>query len=337
MATLSIPIPDKTTSPQKRSRWRRQTTGHGSMLANGEPMIWLAGGALAVCLLMIVTLIIGITINALGAFWPVALLEVKTVDGRMLLGEPTRTEVYTPSAAVLDAVPAPSKEAAQVLLAKQQGKSTRTLYRTGNYELTGEHFNWVSDFQTTGQSAPEWGMVLERLKLGRFYGTPVRFLIDGQEVANTPAASWQKFQETHAAARERWERRKSIERDEIGRVNARQEAARLAVDEAKLDYPADSPQVRAAEEKLRQTQDWAGGEFARLRKEIDALAAENQKYQLVMKTWLWKGNQPQQVESPVQVSDIVRAYPANQLGTLSKLGVYCSRWWEFVSSEPREA
>jgi phosphate transport system permease protein len=33
----------------------------------------------------------------------------------------------------------------------------------------------------------------------------------------------------------------------------------------------------------------------------------------------------------------VRLYPANALGVSGKLGVYLSRWWEFLSEEPREA
>jgi phosphate transport system permease protein len=33
----------------------------------------------------------------------------------------------------------------------------------------------------------------------------------------------------------------------------------------------------------------------------------------------------------------VRMYPANDLGVLGKLQVYLSRWWEFLTSEPREA
>jgi phosphate transport system permease protein len=37
------------------------------------------------------------------------------------------------------------------------------------------------------------------------------------------------------------------------------------------------------------------------------------------------------------LSAIVRMYPANDLGVLGKLQVYLSRWWEFLTSEPREA
>jgi phosphate transport system permease protein len=37
------------------------------------------------------------------------------------------------------------------------------------------------------------------------------------------------------------------------------------------------------------------------------------------------------------LSQIVRYYAANDLSFLDKVGIYFSRWWEFLSTEPREA
>jgi phosphate transport system permease protein len=42
-------------------------------------------------------------------------------------------------------------------------------------------------------------------------------------------------------------------------------------------------------------------------------------------------------EKEISLSVIVRAYPANQLGFFGKLGVYLSRWWEFLTANPRNA
>jgi len=39
----------------------------------------------------------------------------------------------------------------------------------------------------------------------------------------------------------------------------------------------------------------------------------------------------------MRLSDIVRLYPANMLTFFEKVGVYVSRWWEFLTAEPREA
>jgi len=42
-------------------------------------------------------------------------------------------------------------------------------------------------------------------------------------------------------------------------------------------------------------------------------------------------------EADLRLQDIVRAYPANQLGPGQRLGVYLDRWREFLVAEPREA
>src|SRR5690606_19951358 len=44
-----------------------------------------------------------------------------------------------------------------------------------------------------------------------------------------------------------------------------------------------------------------------------------------------------QPDVPMQIAQVVRAFPANQLGFAGKAGVYFSRWWEYLSDEPREA
>ncbi len=42
-------------------------------------------------------------------------------------------------------------------------------------------------------------------------------------------------------------------------------------------------------------------------------------------------------EKTLKISEIVRFYPANDLTLPGKISIYLSRWWEFLSSEPREA
>ncbi|MCY3005882.1 MAG: ABC transporter permease subunit [Planctomycetota bacterium] len=42
-------------------------------------------------------------------------------------------------------------------------------------------------------------------------------------------------------------------------------------------------------------------------------------------------------EHSILLADMVRFFPTNRLGILQRLGVYASRWWEFLSGDPREA
>jgi len=164
-----------------------------------------------------------------------------------------------------------------------------------------------------------------------------------------PEAAWQRFEEHHQAVRERWRRRRELEKYDTGAVNYKQENARLALREAELERDriaarqgSDSPAFaraeaacRAAAQQYEATRRWADGEFARIRHEIDRINAANARYQLVMRT---SGEGPIAAQTTLlRLADIVRAYPANQLSLAAKLGIYGSRWNEFLRDEPREA
>jgi phosphate transport system permease protein len=99
-----------------------------------------------------------------------------------------------------------------IQLAKQADPSSvrfrRRMIRTGNYELTNEHFNWVTDYQIAdnGESQPARGTLVERVAWGRFYGEPQSFAVkhprratqDERELA-TLLAYWQARQLTISA------------------------------------------------------------------------------------------------------------------------------------------
>lgn len=42
-------------------------------------------------------------------------------------------------------------------------------------------------------------------------------------------------------------------------------------------------------------------------------------------------------EHSILLADVVRFFEPNRLGVIQRLGVYASRWWEFLSGDPREA
>ena len=67
-----------------------------------------------------------------------------------------------------------------------------------------------------------------------------------------------------------------------------------------------------------------------INQQIKQLEAENERFQLQLKT-----TSGEALDLPL--ANIVRAYPANQLSVLGKSGVYVSRWWEFLTADPRES
>jgi phosphate transport system permease protein len=246
-----------------------------SLLARGEPMVWLTGAGLVTGLLMVVGLVGYVFWQGLATFWPKAVVEITTRDGEVVQGEVTRSDDYRPGPDVLAALTGPARDAAAAELEASDGWLHRRLVRTGNFEITGQHFRWVDDFEIPagGETRPDWAMVLERVAWGRFYGSPTGFLVDGEVATTDPAACWDLFREHHAAAR-------------AAAHDARAEGADVAI---------------------------AG-----------------RSYELRMLTAT--GN-----ETLIDLADIVRAYPANHLGPGERLGVYFSRWAEFLTAEPREA
>jgi phosphate transport system permease protein len=208
----------------------------------------------------------------------------------------------------------------------------RRLLRTGNYELTGTHFEWVSEFEVApqGESIPSGAVVVERLSWGRFYGQPTAFLIDGQRVATSPDAVWREFQKYHGQIRQRWFQRRSLETHDIGRVNRRIEEARLRLKAVGARLGTDSAEYQEEARRVAALDVKAQEEFAAIRESINRLDRENARFQLVLTT-------AQGQEQPLALADIVRIYQANQLGLAERLGVYFSRWGEFLLDDPREA
>ncbi len=299
-------------------------------MANGEPMIWLTGGALAVALAMIVGLLALVLCRGLATFWPQPLVQVRTFDGKTILGEVAQRESYRPSDQRLAELPA--EDAARIRAARSDtdGSVTRTLLRTGNYDLTGTHYRWLDDALIADETSPEWAVVVERLSWGRFYGTPQALLVEGQEIATSPPEVWDRLAEFHSAVRQRLRARVRLAKHELGALNRRQNAMRLKVLAAQLTHGKDSPEYQAALDEQSQAATWEKDQNARVSQEIAALDAENARYQMRLAT-------ADGQEKVLPLDEIVRAYAPNGLTWTGKLGVYASRWWEFLSDDPREA
>ena len=59
--------------------------------SSGEPFIWLTGGALTLCLILVVGLVALILGNGLGLFWPKEVLRATLTDGTVMTGQVVST------------------------------------------------------------------------------------------------------------------------------------------------------------------------------------------------------------------------------------------------------
>lgn len=323
--------------------WRRQRGGT-SIASLGQPMVWLAGGMLALSLTMIIALVLFVLVRGMATFWPGPIVSYVTVTGEVVTGENTRSSFYEPRADLIDALPESARQRAREILTDNDGFSERVLIRTGNYELDNSHFTWVSDFTVAEIDYPEWFVVMERLTWGRFYGVPQEFLIDGDRVAEGPAATWAQFDQHHKDIRKRWKQRRDLEIKAVGKINHAQERIRLelrsaeiALQQARNQFGVRSEQYEQAQLELERTREGFTERDAELDRQYDEIRAqiadlnrENDRYQITLKT------ANDQLKT-MGLAEVVRAYPPNQVNLFNRLGIYIDRWAEFLLDDPREA
>jgi phosphate transport system permease protein len=278
----------------------------------------LTGGALALAIMMITGLLVFIAFRGASTFWPVPLELVELADGRRALGEVSE------------------REEAEATTATSAGRGSRRLVRTANFELSGNHYEWFDDAALAKVSRPEWATVVERLEGGRFHGFPVRLLHGEEVVAEGAAEAWNAFEREHPAVRRRWREAMRIDRHDRGLLQRELRAARLAVVQAGLDAGAaqssgtTSAAQAAAAAAEREISERVGRQSAELDARTGMLRRENEGWGLEVET---AGG----IKKVIPLDGIVRACQPNRLSMVGKLGVYGSRWREFLGDDPREA
>lgn len=375
-------------SQPRSARPRRRTP----LSARGEPMVWLTGGALVACLVMILGLVGMIIANGMRTYWPRPIERVTLGSGEVFLGVP------------MDTTEAPA----------------RTLYRTGNRDLGREPFRWVDADQVASVERPADAVFVEREVWSVWLGEPTQAIeIDesGERVvvASEPGETLAYIEANHADARARRAEIDRLKKDDLGDINRRIEAQRLMVRSAELELERPdrgsasmpmwafgvivlgvigsiagavvmgrrvggglsglrpkAPRVARlafvmlavigcvalwlhgpwrgegmTEERLAALREQAAQVEAELAVEYDTLLAEirgleaEDARQRVVITEPTEGRfaPTRQIEpdEPLLLSQVVRVVDANRMGFGDKVGVYLSRWWEFLSQPPREA
>lgn len=293
--------------------------------SRGEPALWVLGGALALGIAMIIGFLLLVVWNGVATFVPKPIDVVTERDGRITAGEPFREELFRPTE---EAIAALTPEWQQ-RIADDEGYASRTLYRTGNFDLYGEDFRWISEFDVTKRERPANYLFVERLEWGPFVGSVKSVTIDGSERALTSLDD-PAFVAAHRASRQRWKDAGDIEQHEIGKVNHTLEKARLELRSIELDSGRDSAEYKEAQAKLDAQAESLKTTYAELTAKVEELRRQNAANTI---TFVAVGGE----EKTEELASLVRFYPANDLSFGGKIGVYFSRWGEFLGSEPREA
>lgn len=379
--------------PQAVQQHKRRRTLPSAI---GEPLVWLTGGALVICLSMIVLLFSMVIINGSQTFWPRPIDRLVLESGEVVLGTETEHEEETPTT------------------------EARTLYRVGNRDIGQASFRWINDSAIVERTQPDDAVMLEREAWGVWFGIPeqiLRFPEDGEKPeviaqgAEEYFASFDALHEKSRTDRAIVERMKS---EDLGRINSQISSARLRVEQAEIAAARDQGElfrfgwtawgglvflllmsigllirvrhygtemgspvarqgalIRASSVvtsgvllvSLFVGAPWANqqiteGDLERMRTD---LAQQEQELQVRYDAILNEIRAIEEADSRLRVritepttdqfaptsqtdsdqqlhmSQIVRQVRPNIMGFGEKIDVYLSRWWEFLSTYPREA
>lgn len=291
--------------------------------ANGEPYVWLMGAALVGGLGMILGLLAYVAFVGALTFWPSPIAIVTTLDGKTIAGEAFRSEAYRVPA---DVVESRSPEI-QAQIAADLGMAERTLYRVGNYDLFGEDFVWVSNFDQKTQTFDRDMFFVERLEWGPFVGKVKQLEVSGRTITS-PALK--QINEQVAAGRKRRMAIEVIEKGDINDINHAIEELRLDVRRAELRYGVDSADSRRVRADADEQSAALNVKYKVLEQKVAALRSEDERDTITLES----------IDGRTKIlplSRIVRLYPANALTQQDKWNIYLDRWVEFITAPPREA
>lgn len=305
-------VPDGAPSSAAGTRGRRPRAG-----SRGEAQIWLVGAGIISAIVMITGLILLILVEGLATFWPGDLHLLSLRDGRVLLGERVRSETSR------IAEPAGGDGGTPRL-------AERTLYRVGNYDLYGEDFVWIPVADVAGDDRPGDVVLVERREWGPFIGRVASVEHDGAALATDPGPALARLVDELPAARRRVAAMRDIELRDIAAVNRRIEKNRQSVRKSELRHGAVSQAHADLVRRIGEDDAALGSLFAGHMERLAALRAADAKFTCTLAEVGGK-------TKTLPVSEIVRVVAPNGDGILARLGVFGSRWWEFLSSPPREA
>ncbi|WP_200731411.1 phosphate ABC transporter permease PstA [Pseudomonas savastanoi] len=280
----------------------------------------MSAGAVSIAVIMTIGLLAVIAVRGLGHFWPtdlvVARYAVPNQESSVLVGERVEQE-QVPRARLKSAgLPVPD-----------QGPEfmTRELFKVGNRDLNPSDFTWVVGDWLTDQSRPAELMTLERREWGNFYGYLVNVKEDGRIVAQGEAA-WPILQERIKRVEKLADELYILEKKDIGAINHGIERLRLQARKLELNGRLDA----AAQADMAAERAELEARYKVIEGRLDGLHEAFDRDSLTARDGNGK-------EIELSLGKVVRAYQPNAMGTVTKLGFYFQKLWEFLSDDPREA
>lgn len=291
-----------------------------SWIKSGAPGVWMSAGAVSIAVIMTLGLLMVIAVRGLGNFWPadvvLAQYNVPGQENHVLIGEVVQKE-EVPRARLKGAgLPVPDVGPEFM---------TRELFKVGNRDINPSDFTWVVGEWLTEQSTPKELMTLERREWGNFYGYLVNIKENGKVIAEGDAA-WPILQQRIKRVEQLSNELSGLEKKDIGAINHGIERLRLHKRKLELDGKLDAA-TQADMDSERAEYD---AQYKSIEGRLGMLHQAFNRDSLTARDANGK-------DIEISVGKVVHAYQPNAMSTVSKLGFYFKKFWEFLSEDPREA
>jgi len=286
---------------------------------SGVPWVWLNAAAVSISLILVFGLLGLIAVKGLGHFWPspVAAIDYQDKAGSesVLIGEIVRSQALSPER---------TKDAGYTVLpgAKQV---TQDLIKTGNRDLTGRDFRWISTDAVKGLNYDEDLLVVERREWGNLYGYLVSFKIEG-EVISEGEKAWRDVTKSLHRTLQLFDAIRDLEKHRIGAVNYGLERLRLKSKSLEIKGKLDAP----AKQEIAEKKAGYEAEYQQLKAKLLVSYKKISTDSIVVRVAGGK-----RLEVPM--AKVVDIYQPNAMNLWQKMGFYIAKVWEFLSDEPREA
>jgi len=266
----------------------------------GEPYVLATGAALAIILVMSLTLVGVVMTNGLGYFWPGPLVKFELKDGSFALGQVTQLE-KNPISGI-----------------------RRLQMKVGNRDVFGQDFRWIDEKDIAARSLPADAVLVERREHGNYFG----FLqgVTAEGLTLSAATPLEKLQQAMKLVADKLDDTRTINK-QMSNLNYTAEGLRLKLQ--KLEYAgkeknsAEIGELTAAREKVL-------AEFTRLNDQSSATQAEIGRITAQFSD-VTGGSKD------IALMDIVVLQRTNSMSFLAKCGAYLERVRELLLDDPRES
>jgi phosphate transport system permease protein len=294
----------------------------------GEPYVWFTGMGLTIGLLMVISLLSLIVMHGFQAFWPQRVAQIVLKD--------TSSADVKGSKVIAGKIIKKRQKILRTLSPEPDGEApdtwpTEWQLFLGNKDAYGFSFRYLDYADIEQVTYPDAMMVMERLEYGDAIGLPVALEIRGE---GTLPATDPHFQDRlhHLVdeVNQRWQTIKTIEKFDIGAINARMSKLRLqqrAMDRARSEGAAVS---EARPQALNETMAALNRTNEELRVQARELRSKQQDHTLVYRL-------PTGDERRLPLGHLVHYYYPNTLTFWQRMGLLWYNIGVFLTHEPREA